>query len=69
MNTFLPEKFANIISQFPEVSFGVCRISVILSNGLIYNGVYVTECTDVVKVDGYTEIPFDASQVVEVRRG
>lgn len=62
----LPERVQETVKKFPDFSYGVKRVSVILSDGTEHKGVYVGWAKEILRVDGHEAVPFDADHVVDV---
>ena len=63
----LPKHIQEQINSFPESSYGVNRVTVILDDGTEYRTVYVAWAREVVRVGDSERIPFDPARVVQVR--
>ena len=63
----LPEHVQEQIEKIPDHSYGVKRIAVVLEDGTVKSGVYVSWAKEVLSVEGYEAVPFDVACVVEVR--
>jgi len=63
----IPSKFEDEISQFPEHSYGVTRISVLLEDGKRINDVFVAWGKEIVRVGTSKTIPFDPEKIIEVK--
>ena len=64
----LPLHLQSLVLDFPEYSQGVNRIVVKLADGREFGDVFVAWGSEIVKVQGYESVPFDPSQIVEVRK-
>jgi hypothetical protein len=63
---YLPEATREQVGTFPETHYGVQTVRVTLADGRVFRGVQVAWGREVVRVDGYPEIPFSEEQVVVV---
>jgi hypothetical protein len=66
VTTALPEEIVEDVLSFPEWHAGVHRVTVALDDGRRFRGVLVSWGTDVLSVEGYGAVPFDATDVVAV---
>ena len=66
VSTNLPVAIAQRVGDFPEWRMGAQRIKVVLADGRTFSDVYVAWGREIVRVGGYEDIPFDASEVVDV---
>jgi hypothetical protein len=66
MGVILPDEIKERVLGFPEWRMGAHRVAVTLRDGSKVRGVLVAWGTEVVRVDGAAEIPFDANDVVAV---
>lgn len=64
----IPSHLQVLVLDFPEYSQGVNRITVRLADGREFSDVFVAWGAEIVKVQGYKSLPFDPSQIVEVRK-
>ena len=64
----IPTHLQALVLDFPEYSQGVNRITVRLADGREFGDVFVAWGAEIVKVQGYESLPFDPSQIVEVRK-
>jgi hypothetical protein len=62
----LPESLREEIAALPEYKMGVHRVTVELVDGRVFADVDVAWETEVIRVSGSSEIPFDAGDVVKV---
>lgn len=62
----LPEHLRDRISEMPESSYGVTRLTVVLDDGTRIPDVFVAWGGEVVKVGASTDVPFDPVRVVDV---
>lgn len=63
----IPSKFEDEISQFPEHSYGVTRVSVLLEDGKRINDVFVAWGRLIVRVGTSEAISFNPEKIIEVR--
>ena len=63
----LPEPIQKKIREFPSFRYGGKRVTVILDDGDRYPGVRVAWNKEVMCVDGYDTIPFDAERIVDAQ--
>jgi hypothetical protein len=63
----LPESIQEKIKKFPNIRYGGKRVTVTLNDGHQYSGVHVAWNKEVMCVDGYDTIPFDAERVVDAQ--
>lgn len=66
MAVYLSETLKERVLTFPETSYGANTVTVTLSTGAVFSGVKVAWGYEVVRVDGYAEIPFAGQDVVAV---
>jgi hypothetical protein len=64
----LPAAAQELVRVIERESYGVHRVAVTLDDGAEYEGVRVAWAIEVIGVDGYDGVPFDALRVVAVRR-
>jgi len=62
----LPGAAREEIAAFPEYKMGVHRITVELRDGRVFTDVDVAWESEIVRVAGLTEVPFDASEIVRI---
>ena len=62
----LPQHLGEIVSGFPETHMGAQTIKVTLSDGRVFDGVVVAWGHEVVRVEGYESLPFNAEDVISV---
>jgi hypothetical protein len=67
-HAILPINIQNKVSTFPKHGYGVKTVTVILKDGTEYKKVLVAWSKEVIHVSGQEKIPFDADEVVDVRR-
>ena len=63
----VPSKFENDILQFPEHSYGVTRITILLDDGRMINDVFVAWGKEIIRVGTSKTILFDPEKIIEVR--
>ena len=63
----VPAKFEAEILLFPEHSYGVTRIAVLLDDGRWVNDVFVAWGKEIVRVGMSDSIPFDPGKIIKVR--
>jgi hypothetical protein len=66
MNMMLPESIIERVLQLPEYSQGVNKVKVRLKNGKVYSAVFVAWGKEIIRVGQSTQVPFEASEIVEV---
>lgn len=66
MSFFFGDEIAEKILVMPEYRQGANRIKVTLKNGQCFKGVFVAWGREIVKVEGYASIPFEAEDVISV---
>ena len=62
----IPQKWADFLLSQPETGKGYWIISVITNKGVIYDRVFVAGSV-VTQVYDYDEIPFETSDVIEIK--
>jgi hypothetical protein len=62
----LPDAAREEINAFPEYKMGVHRITVELRDGRVFTDVDVAWESDIIRVAGSTEVPFDAGEIVRI---
>jgi|SRR3990167_3891350 len=65
--SILPLAVQHKVAGLPECSYGVKRVTLILADGTEYADVFVAWLKEVIFVRGHPSIPFDVTQVVDVR--
>lgn len=63
---FFNNELAEKILSMPECSHGVNRLRVYLCDGRQIDGVYVAWGREIIRVEGFSAVPFDAEDVVNV---
>ena len=66
MNT-LPIKLTQFLLDQPETSEEVHVVSVTLKDGRTFEDVAISNCSVVAAVRGYEHVPFDASDVAQLK--
>jgi len=64
----LPHPIQDRLVRMEYESYGVNRVVAVLDDGTEVRGVHVLWRTEVGRVEGHADIPFDVARVVEVRR-
>jgi hypothetical protein len=64
----IPSHLQARVLEFPEYSQGVNRIIVLLADGREFEDVFVAWGAEIIKVEGFDELPFDPDQIVNVRK-
>lgn len=59
----LPQTIAEMVAGWPEFRMGVKRVGVVLSGGQSFDNVVIAG-SEVVKVWGFDDIPFDTGAIV-----
>lgn len=67
-NRILPPAIQERLVGMEHQSYGVNRVVVVLDDGTEVPGVHVLWATEVGRVDGRADVPFDVARVVEVHR-
>lgn len=67
VNRQLPSQFERQVLEMPEYSYGVVRITVTLRCGKEIRDVLVAWGTEIVRVGGLDQLPFDPSDIVAVK--
>lgn len=67
MAEFFVDPFRQEILDFPEVHMAVHRITVELRGGSVVTGVLVDWGGEIIRVEGYENVPFAVGDVVAVR--
>ena len=62
----LPEAVREMIASFPEYKMGVHRITVELVDGRVFSDVDVAWETEIIRVAGANEVPFDPAEIARV---
>jgi hypothetical protein len=63
----LPAAIQEQVRGMERQNYGARRVTVALDDGTEHEGVHVAWATEVVRVDGHDNIPFDVARIVEVR--
>jgi hypothetical protein len=66
MPTLLPTQLRERVLSFPEIQRGVQRISVVLADGRVFSPVEVAWGSEVLTVEGRSEVPFAVDQITGV---
>jgi hypothetical protein len=64
----LPAHLQTRVLEFPEYSQGVNRIVVRLADGREFSDVFVGWGVEIIRVEGFNELPFDPNQIIDVRK-
>ena len=62
----LPDNIIEKLKQAPETGMGYQIVTVLTREGKHFEKVLVINCSEISTVNGQTEIPFDANEVVNV---
>lgn len=65
-SAIVPENLQERMKSFPNIHYGVKKIGVTLDDGTNHRGVYVGWCKEILNVEGFDSIPFNAERIVNL---
>lgn len=66
MRNEIPDNIKEQLISMPEYKYGISRVRVTLVDDRVFHHVHIAWANEVVRVEGYTDIPFDSTKIVKI---